>query len=163
MNANDAIKNNIDTADMVCGAYLEDLTNDEAMKRPHADCNHINWQIGHLIASDNMMCNGCVPDSLPALPEGFAEKYSKETAASDNADDFVPKSEMMELYRAQRKAIKDVVDGLSADQLAAASPESFQSYAPTVGAVFNMIGSHWLMHAGQWVIVRRELGREIVI
>lgn len=163
MNANDAIKNNIDTADMVCGAYLEDLTNEEAMKRPHSGCNHINWQLGHLISADNMMCNGCVPDSLPALPDGFAEKYSKETASSDSQGDFVPKTELMEMYRNQRKAIKEVVDGLSADQLSAASPESFQSYAPTVGAVFNMIGSHWLMHAGQWVIVRRELGREIVI
>jgi hypothetical protein len=163
MNANDAIKNTIDTADMICGAYLEDLSNEEAMKRPHAGCNHINWQLGHLISSDNMMCNGCVPDSLPALPEGFAEKYSKETASNDNAADFVPKTELMELYRNQRKAIKEVVEGLSAEQLNAASPENFQSYAPTVGAVFNMLGSHWLMHAGQWVIVRRELGREIVI
>lgn len=31
-----------------------------------------------------------------------------------------------------------------------ASPESMQGYAPTVGSVFSLIGSHWMMHAGQW-------------
>lgn len=163
MNANEAIKINIDCADMVCGAYLGDLTNEEAMKRPHAGCNHINWQLGHLIASDNMMCNGCIPESIPALPDGFADKYSKEAAANDNASDFVPKEELMELFQNQRKAITEVLSGLSDEQLKAASPEAMQGYAPTVASVFSMIGSHWLMHAGQWVVVRRELGREIVI
>ncbi|QEG21764.1 DinB family protein [Mariniblastus fucicola] len=163
MNVNEAIKLGIDCADMICGAYLDDLTNEEAMQRPHSGCNHVNWQIGHLIASDNAMCNGCVPGSVPALPDGFEEKYSKEKAASDNADDFIPKTELMEIYRNQRQVIKDVLAGLSEEQLSAASPESFQSYAPTVASLFSMIGSHWLMHSGQWTVLRRELGREIVI
>lgn len=163
MNANDAIKMNIKCADMVCGAYLGDLTNEEAMKRPHADCNHINWQLGHLIKADYDMCTGCIPDSLPALPEGFADKYTKETASSDNASDFIPKDELMGIFQNQRKAITDVLAGLSEEQLAGPAPESMQSYAPTVAAAFSMIGSHWLMHAGQWVVVRRELGREIMI
>lgn len=163
MNANQAIKTNMDFSDMVCGAYLEDLTDAEAMQRPHAGCNHINWQIGHLISADYAMCTGCVPDSLPALPEGFAEKYSKETATSDNADDFVAKSEMMDLYRSQRKTIAEVLSGLTEEQLNAPGPENFKSIAPTVGAVFSLIGSHWMMHAGQWVILRRELGREVAI
>lgn len=163
MNANEAIKINLDCADMICGAYLGDLTDEEAMRRPHEGCNHINWQLGHLIASDNMMCNGCFADSLPALPDGFAEKYSKETIGNDNAADFVPKTELMEIYQNQRKAISELLMGLSDEQLQGASPESFQSYAPTVASVFSMLGSHWLMHSGQWVVVRRELGREIVI
>jgi len=163
MKAIEAIKINLSTADMVCGAYLEDLTNEEAMRRPHAGCNHVNWQLGHLIASDHMMCNGCIADSLPALPDGFADKYSKETAASDNADDFVPKTELMELYRNQRQAIMKVLDGLSDEQLAAPAPESMKAYASNVASAFSMLGSHWLMHAGQWVVVRRDLGRDIVI
>ena len=163
MKANEAIQAGIDCADMVCGAYLDDLTNEEAMRRPHAACNHINWQVGHLIASDYMMCNGCISGCVPALPEGFAEKYSKETAASDNADDFVPKDKLMELYRNQRAAIKEVLAGLSDEQLAADAPENMRAYASTVASAFSMLGSHWLMHAGQWVIVRRELGRDIVI
>ena len=32
-------------------------------------------------------------------------------------------------------------------------------YAPTVSALFLMQCTHWLMHAGQWAIIRRQLGR----
>jgi hypothetical protein len=163
MNAIDAIRINLETAEMVCGSYLGDLTDDDAMKRPHPDCNHINWQIGHLIGSDHMMCSGCLPDSLPPLPDGFSEKYSKEAAGSDNPDDFIPKSQLMEIHAANRKAIMEALSAMDPAKLEQAGPESMRAYAPTVGATFNMIGAHWLMHAGQWVVVRRELGRDIVI
>lgn len=163
MNSREAIKNTIATADMVCGAYLEDLTDEEMMQRPHAKCNHLKWQVGHLIASDNDMTNGCIPGMVPALPEGFKEKYSKETIGNDDSAAFHSKSELMGLFKKQREAINAKLDELSDDDLDKPAPESMQAYAPTVGAALNMVGSHWLMHAGQWVVVRRNLGRDIVI
>ena len=36
-------------------------------------------------------------------------------------------------------------------------------HAPTLGALYLMQGGHWLMHCGQWVIVRRQLGKPVVI
>lgn len=163
MNSREAIQNTIKTADMVCGAYLGDLTDEEMMKRPHGECNHINWQVGHLIASDNQMANGCVPGMLADLPEGFVEKYNKETTSNDDASAFCTKAELMELYQSQREAIMAKLNELSDEDLDKPAPEEMQGYAPTVGAAMNMLGSHWMMHAGQWVIVRRELGRDIVI
>ena len=38
------------------------------------------------------------------------------------------------------------------------APEQMRKFCPTVGAVFLLHPQHWLMHAGQWVIVRRKLG-----
>jgi hypothetical protein len=29
--------------------------------------------------------------------------------------------------------------------------------------MLSMQGSHWMMHAGQWVIVRRNLGKPVLI
>ena len=49
--------------------------------------------------------------------------------------------------------------GLSDDDLDKESPESMKQYAPTTGHVFELLGSHWMMHCGQWVIVRRQLGK----
>ena len=159
----DAIKNNYQTAQMVCGSYLSDLTDSEAMQRPHAGCNHINWQVGHIIASENKMGNAVVAGGLPELPSGFAEKYGKETATSDNEADFVPMSELLALAKTQGDAVLAMIDGMSDEQFDTPGPEEMQAYAPNLGALCNMLGSHWMMHAGQWVIVRRELGREIVI
>ena len=33
------------------------------------------------------------------------------------------------------------------------------SPTPTVASLFSLAGTHWVMHAGQWAIVRRQLGR----
>ena len=159
MKAADALKMSIDMGRFVGMAYLDDLTDQELMLRPHPDCNTINWQVGHLVAAEHQMMEMIAPGSMPALPEGFAEKYSKDTAKSDDASQFASKQELVDTFEAQRAATLATLDKMSDDQLAAAAPEPMQSYAPTVADVFSMQGSHWLMHAGQWVIVRRNLGK----
>ena len=163
MDIRDALKNNYQTSQMVCGAYLADLTDEEAMMRPHAGCNHVNWQVGHIIASEHGMANACSDGAVPALPEGLKEKYSKETAASDDASAFVPHSQLLEIAKSQGEAILKMIDGISDADFDKPAPEHMQAYASNIGAVVNMLGAHWMMHAGQWVIVRRQLGREVVI
>ena len=163
MKIQDALKIGIETGDMISKTYLEDLTDDEMMHRPHPKCNHIKWQIGHLIASDNEMVNGCRPGALPDLPEGFKEKYSTDMVDNDNAADFHSKSDLMELYQNQRQATMDILEQLSDEDLQQPAPEAMRSYAPTVASVFSMLGTHWMMHAGQWAVIRRQLGREPVI
>ena len=163
MNARDAIRTSIETADMISKAYLEDLTDDEMMHRPHEKCNHIKWQLGHLIASDYIMVNGCCPGAIPALPDGFVDKYGKETCTSDNAGDFHSKSELLELWSMQRAAALIKLSELSDDELNAEAPEAIRSYAPNFGAAFGMLGIHWTMHSGQWAVICRQLGREPVM
>jgi len=34
-----------------------------------------------------------------------------------------------------------------------------REYAPTVGSALCMLGGHWLMHTGQFVPIRRKLGK----
>lgn len=160
MNAQQAIESNIDMAAMISTSYLKDLTDEELMHRPHPKANHIKWQLGHLIASDFQMINACCEGALPALPDGFAEKYSKETAGSDDPNSFHSKTEYLDLYKSQTDAIKKVLAGLSPEDLDKPTPEPMQGYAPTVGSAFVMIGSHWTMHAGQWAVIRRQLGRD---
>ena len=159
MDAKTAIKMSIDTGNMISTAYLSDLTDEEMMHRPHSGCNHIKWQMGHLIASEHQMIDGVAPGSMPALPEGFADKYGKETAGSDDATAFDSKEELMRLYEEQRAGTLAALEAIDAEGLSAASPESMQAYAPTVGSAFSMQGGHWLMHAGQWAVIRRQLGR----
>ena len=47
--------------------------------------------------------------------------------------------------------------------LDAPSPESFREYFPTVGQMFTLIGTHPMMHAGQFVVVRRQLGKPVLL
>ncbi len=159
MNSRDAIKLSIDTSHMVSTMYLEDLTDQELLHRPHPECNHINWQVGHLISSEHEMTEGVAPGSMPPLPDGFAKRYTKETAKSDDPGTFCSKAELMSALEAQRAGTLAALEKQSDADLDKPSPEAMQAYAPTVAAVFSLQGGHWMMHAGQWAVIRRQLGR----
>lgn len=156
MNANDVMKLGIDMGDMISMSYLQDLTDAEMMHRPAENANHIKWQLGHLIVSEHQMINQVAPESMPPLPAGFAEKYTRETAASDEPAAFHTKEELLSAYQTQRQG---TLKALAAFDSADFSKETGVDYAPTVGSMFSMQGSHYIMHAGQWAVVRRQLGR----
>ena len=156
MNANQAIRLCIQMGETVSLGYLADLTDEEMMRRPAPGANHINWQLGHLICSEHMLIDGVAPGSMPALPEGFTEQYSRETAKNDDPSAFRSKEELLAIRSEQRAVTLKVLDSYPADDF---DRETGIDYAPTIGDVFSLQGTHWLMHAGQWAIIRRQLGR----
>ncbi|GIW95912.1 MAG: hypothetical protein KatS3mg110_3953 [Pirellulaceae bacterium] len=156
MDARQAIRCGLEMAQHIATAYVNDLTDEQLMLRPHPQCNHINWQLGHLIVSENHLIGKVAGYPMPALPDGFAEKYTKETQSSDNPADFATKDELLRLAAEQRAGTLQALERVTDEEL---DRPTGLDYAPTVGALFSMQGSHWLMHAGQWVIVRRQLGK----
>ena len=157
MNSQDAIKIGIDCGNLISLGYLGDLTDQDLLHRPCAGCNHINWQLGHLIVSEHNLINQVMPGAMPALPEGFAAKYTSETSGNDDPKTLATKDQLLNVQAEQRAAT------LAA--LAKVSDADFDQptgvdYAPTVGAMFSLQGSHWLMHAGQWAVIRRQLGHK---
>jgi hypothetical protein len=156
MNAREALKISIDMGEYVGLGYLQDLSDAELMHRPAPKANHIKWQLGHLIVSENNLINQVFPGAMPPLPAGFAEKYKKERAASDNPAQFHSKADLLAIYSQQREATLAALEKCSDSDF---DKPSGVEYAPTVGAIFALQGSHWLMHAGQWAVIRRQLGR----
>jgi len=156
MNAIQAIQTTITSGEMVCMGYLNDLTDTEMMQRPAPGCNHINWQVGHLIASEHQMMEHILPGSMPPLPTGFVAQYSKEAATSDDPATFLSKEQLLQVFQAQRAATLANLNQQTPEDLDRASGVD---YAPNVAMIFSMQGLHWLMHAGQWAVVRRQLGR----
>ena len=159
MDACEALKVGINMGRLITTSYLDDLTDEEMLHRPCEGCNHINWQLGHLIASEHMLVSGVCPGAMPALPEGFAEKYSRETVGVDDLAKLETKETLLSVYEQQRAATLAALDQLADEDLDRESPESFRAYAPNVAAIFEMQGSHYVMHAGQWAVIRRQLGR----
>ena len=159
MNSRDAIKVGLDMAEFVSLGYLQDLSEAELLHRPTAGANHINWQLGHIISSENQIINSCVPGSMPALPAGFAEKYTKETARIDDPAQLLKKDELLKVYGEQRRATLAALAKLTDSDLDRESPESIRSYTLPFASAFALQCSHWLLHAGQWAVIRRQLGR----
>src|ERR1044072_187128 len=102
MNVNAALKLAIDNGRMISIGYVAALTDQALLHRPAKGANHVNWQLGHLIQSENEMTNIAVPGSMPPLPAGFAEKYTKDTAASDDPAAFLKKSGLLKVFADQR-------------------------------------------------------------
>ncbi|HUY31989.1 MAG TPA: DinB family protein [Pirellulales bacterium] len=157
MNAHDVIRNSLESARQIAQGYLEDLTEAELLVRPTPEANHIAWQLGHLIEAEHDLVNAACPGAMPALPDGFKEKYTPETAKLDDPNAFHSKAEYLKLWSDQRAATLAALDSLSDADLDKPSPVQF---AKTIGALFNMQGLHPLMHVGQWAVVRRKLGRK---
>ena len=164
MQAKDAIRQTIQVTDMITGKYLEDLDDSAFFARPVAGMNHIAWQIGHLISSERVAIEAIKPDSCPALPEGFDAMHGKETAASDDPKAFLSREEYLALWKAQRAATLALLESLDDAGLDAPAPERIRAWCPTVGFAINMMGGlHAMMHAGQYVAVRRSLGKPIAM
>jgi hypothetical protein len=139
-------------------AYVQDLTDADLLLRAVPGMNHIAWQLGHLITSSKMMLGG-LGQPAPALPPGFEEAYTKETAAADDPAKFATKDVYLDLAAKVKAASLAALDAIPDSKLDDPGPERMREYAPTVASVLSMLGAHWLMHAGQFVAVRRKLGK----
>lgn len=159
MDTRHALRCSILQGQNIVETYLRDLTDADLLVRPLPATNHIAWQLGHLIAAENMMLEAVRPGSMPPLSEGFREKHGKKTAASDNPKDFLTKAEYLDAMKKQREGTLKVLDSLSDADLSSEAPEALRGFLKHTGDVFAMQGTHWVMHAGQWAIIRRKLGK----
>ncbi len=163
MQTKDAIKAAMNISDMVLTTYVSDLSDADLMLRPGAGCNHLAWQLGHLIAAEVSMVNDACPGQGAPLPAGFAEAHAKENSGSDNASQFKTKQEYLDLYKSVRASTMAALDGFSDDQLDGPTPERMRAFFPKVGEYFTLIATHPMMHAGQFVVVRRKLGKPVLM
>ncbi len=143
--------------------YVGDLSDADLLIRPVPGANHIAWQFGHLIASEIHLVKEQFSNApYPELPAGFAEQHSKETAAQESPKGFLGKAQYLELFNKVREATKAVAAKLSDADLDRATTGKMAEFAPTLAAWFLLVSNHTLMHAGQFTVVRRKLGKPIV-
>ena len=162
MPAKDVIKATIEMGHYVTNEYLKDLSDAELLTRSVPGANHIGWQLGHMIESERSMITA-LGHAMPELPAGFAATHAKEMAGSNDTGKFAKKAEYLGLMRKMHDATITALTKTPDGDLDKPGPEDMRSYAPTIGAVFNLIGQHELMHVGQFVTVRRKLGKPIVM
>jgi hypothetical protein len=162
MTPKDVIKNTIGMCHEILTVYLSDMEDGDLMVRPVPEANHAAWQLGHLISAERQMMSDA-GFTMPDLPDGFAESHTPETSKSDDAARFLKKDEYLTLLEQQRDATLVALDATPNADLDKAAPESMREYAPTIGIAFNVVGIHEVMHAAQFVAVRRMLGKPVMI
>jgi hypothetical protein len=133
------------------------------MQRPGPGCNHIAWQLGHLIASENQLLESVAPGAGITLPAGFAEKHDKERKDDDDPSHFCTKQEYLDLFDKVHAASRAAISKMTDADLDQPAPERFRSMFPSAGHILLLIATHGLMHAGQFVPIRRRLNKPVVI
>ncbi|MDP9172423.1 MAG: DinB family protein [Planctomycetota bacterium] len=156
--AADVLQRNV----MFLTSTVADFSDSDFLVRPCPGANHATWQLGHLICSETRMINGVAPGAGYKLPDGFEQKFKKETASIDDPAFFPRKDEIVDLFTKARGATIAWIRTLSEADLAKNAPEGLQRMAPTVGHMLWLTNSHLLMHVGQFQVIRRKLGKPVL-
>lgn len=156
-----AIKTALEATSFLFTAPLGDLTDADLLVRPVPGSNHIAWQIGHIILSEQGLVTGQIPDAkMPALPAGFKEAHGMDKVASDTG--FATKAEYIDLFNKTRAATLAALSGLSDADLDKPTSGNMAAMAPTLGAWLILVSNHTLMHGSQFSVLRRKLGKPVL-
>jgi uncharacterized damage-inducible protein DinB len=162
MNAKDALKTALNSNHNILTMYLADLSDADLLLRPVPGANHIAWQLGHLIAAESRF-QGTLPGGKSVeLPAGFAEQHAPDKASSDGPGGFKTKAEYLDLFNRVRQGTLKLVEEMPDSALDTPTTGNMARFAPTIGALIVLIANHEMMHAGQFTVVRRKLGKPVL-
>jgi hypothetical protein len=162
MNGVQVVKAALESTKGLLGMYIGDFTDADLLVRPVPGANHTAWQLGHVIAGDVFLIKEEIPDAAyPDLPAGFVELHSGKQTNHDGPG-FLTKDEYLKLFNAVRAATIDTVGKLTDADLDRPCVGKMKAFAPTLGDLFLMTANHTLMHAGQFTVVRRKLGKPVL-
>jgi hypothetical protein len=100
--------------------------------------------------------------AYPELPAGFADQHAKGTAATDPPKGFATKAEYLGLFNKMREATLANLARMADADLDRPTQGPMAPFAPTLGALVLLQATHVLMHAGQFTVVRRKLGKPVL-
>jgi DinB superfamily len=161
MTAKDCCKYLLEENRKLVGMYLADLSDADLAVRPAPGANPIGWQLGHIIVGEIMFFQKGMPGVKTVdLPAGFAEKHGADAAKAEPPGGFSKKDEYLALFDKVRAATIAALDGMTDADLDKDS--GLGDFCPTVGKVFLMCADHDMMHAGQFTVLRRKLGKPVL-
>jgi hypothetical protein len=163
MQAREAIRTALTSTQGILSWYLSDLADADLLVRPVPNANHIAWQLGHLIVSEGNLARMGLPSAAcPELPAGFADNYTPATATENTASKFATKVVYLDLFKRTREATLAALAGVTDADLDRPMTGKMSEYAPNLGALFQLVANHTMMHAGQFTVVRRKLGKPVL-
>ena len=154
---NDTIAQALTQSAMLLNRYTADLTPQEYLHRPTPKANCVAWTIGHLILSDRGVLKRLNVADLPALPDGFEKRFSRDEGCPQ-ANEFGDVSLLLPLFNQHRQRLIDTIKRTTPQELNAPLEKPHPMFA-NAGEMALFMAAHAAMHAGQFTIIRRSLGR----
>ncbi len=161
MTPNDVIVHSLTRSQLLLQRYIKDLTPDEYLHRATPSANCVAWTVGHLILTERRALGAFGVTDLPALPDGFEKRFSRDDGCPQ-ATEFGDVSVLMPLFDKHRALLIDAVKRSGDEQLSKAVPEPRPIFG-TFGEMANFMALHVSLHAGQITMTRRSLGRPVIV
>jgi hypothetical protein len=159
----DAIRTALQSTQQLLTWFLSDLSDGDLTVRPVPGANHIAWQVGHLIITETRLTSQPTFKAVyPELPAGFVEQHGAKTQASEPPIGFGTRTQYVDLIAKVRQATLTGLAALKDTDLDAPTVGQMATWAPTLGALLLLTSNHSLMHAGQFSVVRRKLGKPVL-
>jgi len=144
--------------------FLSDFSDAELLVRPVAGANHAAWQLGNIIAGEPYFVKSVLPlVEYPALPDGFSELHGPNGTSHDHHPGFLTKDGYLHWLRTYRGISMAAVERSLESDLMAAPPPTMSWAGATVADVILFTAHHTLMHGGQFSVIRRKLGKPVLM
>ena len=164
MNGKDAVKVTLESTKQMLEWFVSDFSDADLLVKPVPGANHAAWQIGNVIGGEVHMIASQLPDArYPELPEGFMQRHGGDGAKQEGAEGFLTRAEYLDLFGKVRAATLAALETLTDADLDRPTTGKTAAYAPTLGQSFLMTSNHTLMHAGQFSVIRRKLGKPVLM
>ena len=137
--------------------FVNDLKPEEFEYQACEGANCASWILGHLALTDRRMLSWLGVTDLPALPQGFEERFTTTRAKAEKQAGYGDPKELIAIFDAHRDRLIAELPKASAVQLAEPAPIIRPMFS-TVGEAILFMSIHATMHAGQLSMVRRTLG-----
>jgi len=140
----------------IASRNLEGITNEESLIRAVETGNHLNWLVGHVVATRCAL--------LPALHQesvwGKEQMRLYQHGSSGAVDaDYLPFDEVVRAFHTTQERIVAGVASLTDEELAGPAPFSPGGGPETLGSLLTKSTVHEGYHLGQTGILRRVIGK----
>ncbi len=164
MHAKDVSKLALKSAHDTMLTYLGDLSDQDITVRPVPAANNIAWQLAHLATAETYLLGDQIPGAVyPEIPAAIVALGNERTGKADPLGGYLPKAQYIECLNKLRAATIAAVDKLADADLDKPVTNSMAKFAPTLAALLILTANHTLMHGGQFTVVRRALGKPVVM
>ena len=114
--ANDVLVHSLTFSQKMLHRYTTDLAPAEYLHRPTAKANCAAWIIGHLTLTDRGALKMYGVSDVPALPEGFEKRFSRDEGCPQ-ANEFGDVSSLVSLFDDHRARLIEAVKRATPQQL----------------------------------------------
>lgn len=137
---------------------LDGITNDESLIRPQPAGNSLNWVLGHVIASRNIILEMLDLDTV--LYDDVLKPYQRGADPNDQKT-FATLTTLMEAFEESQTRLKAGLDTLTPEQLQESdSSQESKWQRQSLADRLLFLQFHEAYHTGQTGLLRRIAGKE---